>query len=351
MDISKITKLRKDLAKDGVAIGFSNPTVWVSSGNYALNDLITSNYSRGIPNKKTIMLWGPSNSGKSLMASLIAKNCQDAGYFVVYIDTEHAMHEDYLKAIGMDLSEEKFLPVNISTIDGDKDDSLTGIMAKFFSMFEKEDKVAYVLDSLTMLETTREQEGFDKGEAVNDMGLFPKKAKQVIKNLNNKISQRDNFFIMTNHAYQNQDIRNGEGTWIPSGGKGIIFIPSISILFTHLKNRENGVVNGIKVRAELFKSRFTPAKGKTFEMIVPFDSGVDPYDGLLDIAVNTNLVKKSGSWYSFIDENNEEIRFQGSKGFTEEIIHKLFDFSSKNEIIEYDEDPVNYNSSDAISNE
>jgi len=331
--MATLDDVRKILGKRNVSMEVSNPTLWVSSGNYALNKMITGDFVKGVPNKKTVLYWGPSGSGKSYLACAAAKEAQDAGYVVIYIDTEHAIHEDYLKSIGVDLDPEKFALINIGVIDGK--DGIRKTMSELFATFDPEDKICYVIDSLSNLQTEREANAFDDGEVANDMGLKSKMLKNFVTNMNYKIGERDNFLIMTCHAYQNQDIRNGEGAWICNGGKGIQFLPSISLLMTHLKNREGGVINGIKIRAEITKSRFSPGKGLKHEMIVPHDSGIDPYDGLLEVAVNDGLIKRAGAWYSFTDSDGKEVKFQGSKGFTPEVATQLFDFGGI-EVVDYE---------------
>ena len=85
------TKFRKSITKSiqGLGIGFSDPTDWISTGNYALNYLMTSDFNKGIPLGKVTVLAGESGAGKSYIASgNIIKNAQDQGIFVILIDTE-----------------------------------------------------------------------------------------------------------------------------------------------------------------------------------------------------------------------------------------------------------------------
>ena len=185
-----------------------------------------------------------------------------------------------------------------------------------------------------MLETEKEVEDFDKGVTKGDMGQFAKRAKLFMKNINNKIGDRDNFFIITNHAYQNQDVTNGEGVCIPSGGKGIIFIPSISVYLSKLKLKEGKDIVGVRITAETSKSRFTQL-GRKVQLEVPYDRGIDPLDGLLDLAEEADIVKRSGGWYSY-EMNGETQKFQKSS-FKDHYMN-LFDFDTETEIIETDED-------------
>lgn len=325
IDVSKIQKMEKNLEKAKISMGISEPDVWLSTGNYALNFNLTGDFSRGIPNRRSTMLWGLSGTGKSFLAASIAKEAQDKGYYVVYIDTEDSVHTEYFEKIGLDMSREKFMTVRISTIG-----EAIKTMSEFFDTFDEDDKVCYILDSLTMLETEKESEDFDKGIIKGDMGQFAKQAKKFMKNVNNKIGDRDNFFIMTNHAYDNQDVTNGEGVSIPSGGKGIIFVPSISIFLKKLKLKEGTDIIGVRITAETTKSRFTQL-GRKIQLEVPYDRGIDPLDGLIDLAEQAGLVSKAGAWYSY--ELDGEVKKFQKKNFADHYLN-LFDFDTPTEIEE-----------------
>ena len=88
-----ISKFRKDITKsiDGLGIGFNDPTDWISTGNYALNYLISGDFYKGIPLGKVTVLAGESGSGKSFIASgNVVRHAQEQGIFVVLIDSENA---------------------------------------------------------------------------------------------------------------------------------------------------------------------------------------------------------------------------------------------------------------------
>ena len=87
-----VTKFRKSITKSiqGLGIGFNDPTDWISTGNYAINYLISGDFNKGIPLGKVSVLAGESGSGKSFIASgNVIKNAQDEGIFVILIDSEN----------------------------------------------------------------------------------------------------------------------------------------------------------------------------------------------------------------------------------------------------------------------
>src|SRR4249920_3031942 len=105
-----ISRFRKNLTKNitGISTGFNDPTMWVSTGSYGLNYLISGNFFRGIPMGKVTVFAGEPGAGKSYVVSgNIAKNAQEQDIFVVMIDTENALDEKWLKALGVDTSEQK----------------------------------------------------------------------------------------------------------------------------------------------------------------------------------------------------------------------------------------------------
>jgi recombination protein RecA len=112
-----ISKFRKSITKsiDGISIGFKDPTDWVSTGNYALNYLISGNFDRGVPLGKVTVFAGESGAGKSFIcAGNLVRNAQQQGIYVVLIDTENALDEAWLKALDVDTSEKKLLKLNMA---------------------------------------------------------------------------------------------------------------------------------------------------------------------------------------------------------------------------------------------
>ena len=99
------TKFRKSITKSiqGLGIGFNDPTDWISTGNYALNYLISGDFNKGVPLGKVTVLAGESGSGKSFVASgNLVRNAQKQGIYVILIDTENALDQSWLEALGVD---------------------------------------------------------------------------------------------------------------------------------------------------------------------------------------------------------------------------------------------------------
>lgn len=305
--MSKLLKLRKALEKKNITTEMNEPTQWVSTGNAALNYRLTGNVDTGLCNKRTLLLWGESGSGKTFISANISKNVQDLGYVIVYLDSENSISEDYMLKIGIDLSPEKFIPINVATIE-----QAIVAVAEVFAAFDKDEKFILVIDSLAGLLSEKEADEFNKGTSKGDMGQLAKKLKLFVKNMNNKISEYDAFCVMVTHAYQNQDLLNGEGKWICTGGKGMQFFPSFSIKMEKAKLKEGGeTLEGVRMKCEVTKTRFTAPFQKCV-LHVPYETGIEFEDGLIEILEESGAVTRNGGWYSY-ELNGDVVKFQKSK--------------------------------------
>jgi RecA/RadA recombinase len=208
-----LSKFRRDLTKSipGISLGFHDPKHWIDSGNYALNYGISGNFRRGIPLGKVTMFAGQSGSGKSYICSgNLVRNAQKQGIFVVLIDTENALDENWLKPLGVDTSEEKLLKVNMSMID-DVARLMSDFMKDYKSRFDtvpEEDrpKILFVLDSLGMLLTPTDVNQFEAGDLKGDMGRKPKALTALVRNCVNMFGEYDVGMVVTNHSYASQDM-------------------------------------------------------------------------------------------------------------------------------------------------
>ena len=306
---SKITSLKNAMQKKGISTELSEPTQWVSFGNYALNYIATGSFYRGIPNKRVVMNFGQSGTGKSLIAGHAAKEMQDQGRTVIYIDTEDAIDERYLNRIGVNTSDEElFVPIRLSTIE-----DLSEVTSEIFRSFTEEDKLGIIVDSLGMIDTEDRMESFEKkGEMKNDMGVLAKKIKHYLKTITSKVGQYDIMFLLNQHVYANQNVLDGRGTHVPSGGEAQIYIPSISLMFKKLKLKEDGAITGIRLKAVSEKTRFFQL-GYATEIEIPYETGMNPYTGVLEILEEEyDGLSKSGAWYTYTNDEGEVIKFQKS---------------------------------------
>ena len=309
-----VSKFRKEITKsiDGLSIGFNDPTDWISTGNYALNYLISGDFHRGIPLGKVTVFAGESGAGKSYICSgNIIKNAQEQGIFVVLIDSENALDEDWLKALGVDTSESKLLKLSMAMID-DVAKTISTFMSDYKALPDGErPKVLFVIDSLGMLLTPTDINQFDAGDLKGDLGRKPKALTALVRNCVNMFGSYNVGLVCTNHTYASQDMFDPDDKI--SGGQGFIYASSIVVAMKKLKLKEDedgnkiSDVMGIRSACKVMKTRYA----KPFEGVqvkIPYTTGMSPHSGLVDLAEKKNLLKKEGNSLVFVTSDGEIIK-------------------------------------------
>jgi len=335
-----LTKFRKELTKsiDGLSIGYNDPTDWISTGNYTLNYLISGDFHKGIPMGKVTVFAGESGAGKSYICSgNIVKNAQEQGIFVILIDTENALDEDWLKALGVDTSESKLLKLNMAMID-DVAKMISTFMKDYKAMpAEERPKVLFVLDSLGMLLTPTDVNQFEAGDMKGDMGRKPKALTALVRNCVNMFGSMNVGLVATNHTYASQDMFDPDDKI--SGGQGFIYASSIVVAMRKLKLKEDedgnkiSEVRGIRAACKVMKTRYA----KPFESVqvkIPYDTGMSPTSGMIELFEAKGVLKKDGNKLTYITKDGEVIK-EFRKQWTEDklrIIMDEWDESSVSEV-------------------
>jgi recombination protein RecA len=309
-----VSKFRKEITKsiEGLSIGFNDPTDWISTGNFALNYLISGDFNRGIPLGKVTVFAGDSGAGKSYICSgNIVKNAQEQGIFVVLIDSENALDEDWLKALGVDTSESKLLKLSMSMID-DVAKTISTFMSDYKALAEGErPKVMFVIDSLGMLLTPTDVNQFDAGEMKGDLGRKPKALTALVRNCVNMFGNYNVGLVCTNHTYASQDMFDPDDKI--SGGQGFIYASSIVVAMKKMKLKEDedgnkvSDVNGIRAGCKVMKTRYA----KPFEGVqvkIPYTTGMSPYSGLVDLIEKKEMLKREGNSLVFTTSEGEVIK-------------------------------------------
>tara|TARA_B100001939_G_scaffold318553_1_gene306062 strand:- start:1348 stop:2412 length:1065 start_codon:yes stop_codon:yes gene_type:complete len=306
------SKFRTALTKSitGMSAGFNDPTDWISTGNYALNYLVSGDFNKGVPLGKVTVFAGESGSGKSYFcAGNIVKHAQQQGIFVVLVDSENALDEKWLHALDVDTSESKLLKLNMSMID-DVAKTVSTFMADYKTMEEDErPKVLFVIDSLGMLLTPTDVDQFGKGDLKGDMGRKPKALTALVRNCVNMFGSHNVGLVATNHTYASQDMFDPDDKI--SGGQGFIYASSIVVAMKKLKLKEDedgnkvSEVRGIRAACKVMKTRYA----KPFEGVqvkIPYETGMNPYSGLVDLFEKQGLLVKDGNRLKYIDSKGEE---------------------------------------------
>jgi recombination protein RecA len=309
-----VSKFRKTLTKsiEGLSVGFNDPTDWVSTNNFALNYLISGDFTKGVPMGKVTVFAGESGAGKSFICSgnLVA-NAQKQGIFPILIDTENALDEKWLHALNVDTSEDKLLKLNMAMIDD---------VAKMISEFVKEykampedqrPKVLFILDSLGMLLTPTDVNQFNAGDMKGDMGRKPKALTALVRNCVNMFGDLNLGLVATNHTYASQDMFDPDDKI--SGGQGFIYASSIVVAMRKLKLKEDedgnkvSEVKGIRAACKIMKTRYA----KPFESVqvkIPYETGMNPYSGMTDLIEAKGMLKKEGNSLVYTTVDGEIIK-------------------------------------------
>lgn len=307
-DLDFLKGFEKDLEDLELDEGSSKPPrYWFSTGNYVVNKTLSGSFMNGIPQGRVTALVGPSGCGKSFLLSNIIREAQKAGAIVVPLDSENALDDDFVTKIGVDPNT-KYKYVDVDTIPECikvVSSFLKNYKAKYEGIEETAPKVLIAIDSLNMLSTETEAENFEKGIAKGDQGQTNKQLKSMLKSFVRAIKHLNISIVVTAHVYKNQDVLNGEGVWIVADA--VKYSLSQIAMLTKLKMREGEgakrSVTGIELKVEGYKTRFT-RPFQTVKIEVPYETGMNPFNGLFEVAIELGIITKKGSWYVIGDGDN-----------------------------------------------
>jgi recombination protein RecA len=309
-------------------------TEWISTGSSTLDLAIANRPHGGIPVGRITEITGLEASGKSLLAAHLLANTQKKDGLAVYIDTENAMNEEFLRAIGMDVS--KMLYVQLETIE-DIFESIENIINKVRES-SKDRLVTIVVDSLAGASTKVEMEAdYEKDGWATSKAIILSKAMRKVTQM---IGRQRICLVFTNQLRQKLGVMFGD-PWTTSGGKAVGFHSSCRLRLKSMgqlktKVDKQDVVVGMKTSAQVIKNRMGPPLRKA-EFEILFESGVDDYGGWLNVLKNHKLVTQSGAWYGYTDTDTGEIHkflskdwkglLEGNEDLKNQIYQKMCDVS------------------------
>jgi len=366
VDANKLTKsLAKDLNKrikslDKVAYfltpGEMTPTDihgWVSTGCTALDLAISNRPNGGLPVGRITEITGLEASGKSLIAAHCIKSTQQAGGIGVYIDTETAVHRDFMKAIGVDLN--TMVYANIQAIE-DVFEATESIIEQVRKQ-DKDTLVTIVIDSVMGASVRSEIAG-----EYGIKGWNTEKAiviSEAMRKITTYLGRERVCLILTNQLREKLGVAFGD-KYTTSGGKAIGFHASVRLRLKSvgaIKNKSGDVI-GIKTRADVFKNRVGPPR-RTVDYDIYYASGIDDYGSWLKILKDKKLVTQGGSWYTYVDtdpntgEVLNEFKFQSKDFYSKvlkdpEVRNRVYNAICESMIIEYEINSENEDNERAI---
>jgi len=240
---------------------------------------------RGVPRGRIIEIYGPESSGKTTLALTIAGNAQKEGGVAAFIDAEHALDPSWARRLGVRIDE-----MLVSQPD-------TGEQAlEICELLVRSNAVdVVVVDSVAALIPRAEIEG-EMGDS--HVGLQARLMSQAMRKLTGAISKADTVVIFINQLREKIGVMFGSPETTP-GGRALKFYSSVRIDIRRIGAIKDGDRHiGNRVRARVVKNKLAPPF-RDAEFDIMFDEGISLTGDLIDLAVEDDVVKKSGAWFSY----------------------------------------------------
>jgi recombination protein RecA len=241
----------------------------------------------GIPRGRVTELFGPESSGKTTLALHVIASAQRAGGIAAFIDAEHAMDPTWAKRLGVDVS-------SLLISQPDTGEQALDIAEMLISSNSVD---VIVVDSVAALTPKAELEG-EMGDT--HVGLQARLMSQAMRKLTGIISKSKTALIFINQIRMKIGVMFGNPETTP-GGRALKFYSSVRIdlrRITTLKDAKGAI--GSRVRARVVKNKIAPPFRDT-EFDIMFDSGISYEGDLLDLALASDVVTRSGAWLNYGD--------------------------------------------------
>lgn len=258
----------------------------------------------GYPRGRIIEIFGPESSGKTTLALHAIAETQKAGGIAAFVDAEHALDPVYAENLGVDID-------NLWVSQPDSGEQGLAIAE---SLVRSGSLDLIVVDSVAALTPEAEIRG-DMGDS--HMGLQARLMSQALRKLTGIISKTSCSIIFINQIRSKIGVVYGNPE-VTTGGNALKFYTSIRIEIRRIESISAGTdtLIGNRVRVKIVKNKLAPPFRKV-ELEIMFGKGLSASASLLDLAIRYEIIKKSGSWYSYKDDRIGQGR-ENVKTFLEE---------------------------------
>ena len=309
-----------NIVSDGVAAG--DVDTFVDTGSYVFNALLSGSLYGGLPSNKITAIAGESATGKTFFALGMVKqfledNPESA---VIYFESESAISKQMIEERGIDSNRMVIVPV--VTVQEFRKQAISILDKYLETPKDKRPPMMMCLDSLGMLSTTKEIEDTAEGKETRDM-TRAQVVKGAFRVLTLKLGRAGVPMIVTNHTY---DVI---GSMFPQkemgGGSGLKYAASSIIYLSKKKEKEGTEVIGNIIHCKNAKSRLT-VENRIVDVRLSYDSGLDRYYGLLDLALASGIFKKSSTRIELPNGKTEfgkTINNNPEKYFTDDVMERL----------------------------
>jgi recombination protein RecA len=294
---------------------------FVSTGSYALNRVISGDYTKGIPIGMITQFMGEASTAKTVFATHILKDAQQKGYYAMLVDSENAYNPEFAESLGLD--PKKLIYAAPDTLE----DCFQVIEDTIKAIRETDADTPIVIayDSIAVSPSKAEFEA-ENYDGNNMQGAVRAKSTGAcLRKINPLLRKHKVGLVVINQIRNKVGVLYGNPETQAAGGKSLEYylgvnMKTISNKTSDLIKDENKQIIGIQGKLRNTKNKVSiPFRETTFKLM--YDEGLDPYEGLLDFLVVDGIVQQSGGWFTFGEKKFQRKSFY--EGFLSEEFAEL----------------------------